>query len=160
LRESVGALRDAGFDVVLIDTAPSLGVSMAAALCCGDFVLSPIQLEAYSIQGIKKMVLTISNIRKVNPGLVFLGMMPSMVDSRNPRHKRHLVELEEAYPQLMIPAQIGLRSSVADALASRVPVWKIRKTAARAATKEIRNLANFIFDKVSASDLDIQRRIA
>lgn len=160
LRESVSALRDVGFDIVLIDTAPSLGISMASALMCGDFVLSPIQLEAYSMQGIKKMFLTIGNIRKVNPGLVFLGMMPSMVDSRNPRHKRHLIELEAAYPELMIPAQIGLRSSIADALASQVPVWKIRKTTARAAAKEVRNLAGFIFEKISASDLELQRRIA
>lgn len=145
---NIAALEQFGFDLVLIDTAPSLGVCMAAALYSADYVLSPIELEAYSIQGIKKMVTTIVNIRKSNRGLQFLGMMPSKVDARNPRHKRHLDELVQAYPELMIPASIGLRSSIADALASCIPVWKIKKTSARKAAKEVREAANFVYDKM------------
>jgi len=145
---NVKALAKCGFDVCLIDTAPSLGVSMAAALYAADYVLSPIELEAYSIQGIKKMVMAIANVRKANPGLKFLGMVPSKIDGRNPRHGRHLQELANAYPQLMIPAGIGLRSSIADALASGVPVWKIRKTAARKAAQEVRALAAHVFEKM------------
>jgi len=147
-RENIKALGSCGFDVCLIDTAPSLGVSLAAALIASDYVLSPIELEAYSIQGIKKMVTTIANVRKVNPGLKFLGMVPSKVDARNPRHSRHLDELVRAYPQLMIPTGIGLRSSIADALASGVPVWQIKKTAARKATHEIRALAAHVFSEM------------
>jgi chromosome partitioning protein len=147
-KRNIKVLDDCGFDVCLIDTAPSLGVSMAAALFAADYVFSPIELEAYSIQGIKKMVTTIVNIRKSNPGLQFLGMVPSKVDGRNPRHGRHLEELKHAYPQLMIPVGIGLRSSIADALASGVPVWKIKKTAARKAAQEVRALASHIFEKM------------
>jgi chromosome partitioning protein len=146
-RANIGSLAG-GFDVVLIDTAPSLGVTMAAALFAADFVLSPIELEAYSIQGIKKMVTTIANVRKTNKSLQFLGMMPSKVDARNPRHARHLGELERVYPQLMIPARIGLRSSIADALASGVPVWKIKKTTARKAAQEVRALASYVFERL------------
>lgn len=147
-RANVAALEDCGFDVVLIDTAPSLGVSLAAALVAADFVLSPIELEAYSIQGIKKMVTAIANVRKANPKLKFLGMVPSKVDGRNPRHGRHLEELERAYPQLLIPTGVGLRSSIADALASGLPVWKIRKTAARKAAKEVRALADYVYTQM------------
>lgn len=147
-KENIKALADCGFDVVLIDTAPALGVSLAAALYAADCVLSPIELEAYSIQGIKKMLTTIANVRKLNTKLKFLGMVPSKVDARNPRHVRHQDELRAAYPQLMIPASIGLRSSIADALASGVPVWKIKKTAARKATQEVRALAAYVFEKM------------
>jgi chromosome partitioning protein len=147
-RKNVKALAACGFDVCLIDTAPSLGNSMAAALFAADYVLSPIELEAYSIQGIKKMVTAIANVRKANPGLQFLGMVPSKVDSRNPRHGRHLDELVRAYPQLIIPIRIGLRSSIADALATCVPVWKIKKTAARKATQEVRALADHVLKKM------------
>ena len=147
-RDAIKALDAQSFDACLIDTAPSLGVGMAAALLAADYVLSPIELEAYSIQGIKQMVTTIAHLRKANPKLKFLGMVPSKVDARNPRHARHLEELERAYPQLMIPTGVGLRSSIADALASRVPVWKIKKTAARKATLEIRALAAHVFEKM------------
>ena len=125
--QNITALADSGFDVVLIDTPPALGVSLASALYAADCVMSPIELEAYSIQGIKKMLTTIANIRKLNTKLKFLGIVASKVDARNPRHVRHQDELKAAYPQLMIPGGIGLRSSIADALASGVPVWKIKK---------------------------------
>jgi chromosome partitioning protein len=147
-RKNMKALASCGFDVCLIDTAPSLGNSMAAALFAADFVLSPIELEAYSIQGIKKMVTAIANVRKSNPGLQFLGMVPSKVDNRNPRHGRHLDELVQAYPQLIIPTGISLRSSIADALATCVPVWKIKKTAARKAAQEVRALADHILKRM------------
>jgi chromosome partitioning protein len=48
----------------------------------------------------------------------------------------------------MIPGGIGLRSSIADALASGVPVWKIKKTAARKTTQEVRALAAYVFEKM------------
>jgi chromosome partitioning protein len=147
-KENIKALADSGFDVVLIDTAPALGVTLAAALYAADSVLSPIELEAYSIQGIKKMLTTISNVRKQNPKLKFLGMVASKVDGRNPRHIRHLAELQEAYPKMMVPTTVGLRSSIADALATGVPVWQIKKTAARKATQEVRALASFVFEKM------------
>ncbi|HBH7885301.1 TPA: ParA family protein [Vibrio parahaemolyticus] len=147
-RAGIASLAEQGFDVCLIDTAPSLGVSMAAALIAADYVLSPIELEAYSIQGIKKMNAAITNVRKANPKLQFLGMVPSKVDGRNPRHGRHLEQLQQAFPQLMLPTTIGLRSSIADALASGVPVWKIKKTAARKAAKEVRALADLVFTKM------------
>jgi chromosome partitioning protein len=147
-KDNIAALADCGFDVALIDTAPALGVTLAAALYSADSVLSPIELEVYSLQGIKKMLTTIANVRKLNTKLNFLGMVPSKVDARNPRHLRHHAELIEAYPQLMIPTGIGLRSSIADALASGVPVWKIKKTAARKASKEVRALAAYVYDKM------------
>ena len=148
LRAGINTLAEQGFDVCLIDTAPSLGVSLAAALIAADYVLSPIELEAYSIQGIEKMAAAITHIRQANPALQFLGIVPSKVDSRNPRHGRHLDQLREAYPRLIIPASIGLRNSIADALASRMPVWKIKKTAARKAAKEVRALADLVFEKM------------
>ncbi len=147
-KSNLEALSDCGFDMCLIDTPPSLGVGLAAALFAADFVLSPIELEVYSIQGIKLMVTTISNMRKANPKLKFLGMVPSKVDARNPRHGQHLKVLHTAYKDLMIPTVVGLRSSIADALATGVPVWKIKKTAARKATKEVRALASYVYQQM------------
>lgn len=147
-RQSLQNLAGQGFDLCLIDTAPSLGITMAVALMAGDFVLSPIELEAYSIQGIEKMLLAVNNIKKVNRRLSFLGMVPSKVDGRNPRHKRHLAELTAAYQKWIVPNHVGLRSSIADALASKRPVWTIKRTAARKAASEVQNLASDVFSKM------------
>ncbi len=147
-RASIGSIEANGFDVCLIDTAPSLGVAMASALLAADYVASPIELEVYALQGIRKMNATIAGLKQANPKLQFLGMIPSKVDGRNPRHERHLAELTAAFPTLIMPTPIGNRSSIADALASHCPVWEIKKTSARVAGREMLAMAQHIQDKM------------
>ncbi|HGJ8733229.1 TPA: ParA family protein [Neisseria gonorrhoeae] len=147
--QNIDKLKAGGqFDVCIIDTPPSLGNTLAAALAAGDYVLCPIELETYSLQGIKQMAATIGNIRKVNSKLAFLGILPSKVDMRNPRHKRHLEEIKMQYNEIVIPHIIGLRSSIADALSSSLPVWKIKKTAARKAAQEMKAVSNYVLNKM------------
>lgn len=102
-KSNIEALGKAGFNIILIDNAPSLGTTLAASLYAADSVISPIKPEYYSTAGIKKMLTVIANVRKINTKLQFLGMVPSMVDMRNPSHVQNLAELQEAYPKLMIP---------------------------------------------------------
>lgn len=147
LRAALAVLAES-FDVCLVDTAPSLGVAMTAALLAADYMLSPIEMEAYSLQGMKKMVAVVSNLRKENPRLRFLGMLPNMVDGRKQRHINNLEALRQAYPQLVLPISVGNRDSIAEALGEQMPVWKVRKTAARKATQEVRALADYVFTKM------------
>ena len=136
------------FDLCLIDTAPSLGVAMTAAILASDYMVSPIELEAYSLQGMRKMVAVISNLRKQNPKLKFLGMIPNKVDARKPRHISNLAALRAAYPQLILPFTVGLRDSIAQALGEKIPVWEIKKTAARKAAHEVKAMTDYIFKKM------------
>jgi chromosome partitioning protein len=148
LRASVVVLSEF-FDVCLIDTPPSLSVAMTAAVLTADYMLSPVEMEAYSLQGMKKMVAVIGNLRKQNPKLRFLGMVPNKVDARKPRHVKNLAALQQAYPKLVLPFRIGARDSIAEALGERkIPVWKIKKTAAREAAKEVRALTDYVFTKM------------
>ena len=147
LRASVAVL-DEFLDVCLIDTPPSLGVAMAAAVLSADYMLSPVEMEAYSLQGMKNMVAIVGNLRRQNPKLRFFGMVPNKVDARKPRHVNNLATLKKAYPQLVFPCSVGARDSIAEALGKRVPVWKIRKTAARQATREVRDLADCVLKKM------------
>lgn len=147
LRANIDALGEF-FDVLFIDTPPSLGVIMTAAIVVSDYMLSPLEMEAYSLQGIKKMVAVITNLRKQNPKLRFIGMVPNKVDRRKPRHVGNLTDIQTAYPQLVTPFSIGWRDSIAEALGEQMPVWKINKTAARIAVKEVRALAQYVFEKM------------
>ncbi|RIY39783.1 ParA family protein [Neopusillimonas maritima] len=139
------------FDLCVIDTAPGLGIAKAAALHVADAVLSPVEMEAYSIEGIKSTMVTVLNARKSNPKLSFLGILPSRVDTRSPRQKSNLDQVRQAHGALMAPLVIGLRSSIAEALAHGRPVWKLRKTSARAAGKEMRELGDYVLAKLGVN---------
>lgn len=144
LRSSLSTLRSSGVDVCLIDTAPTIGVRMVSALNSSDYALSPVKLEAFSLQGIKHMEATIRQARKTNPKLRFLGLLPTMFDRRNPRHRDLHHKLQEGYSKLLIPHSIGLRSSIEEAVATGVPVWEVRKTAAKKAAREVVAVAEYL----------------
>ncbi len=144
---AVDWLGEQGYDLCLIDTPPSLGKALTLALFVSEFVFSPIQLKVYSLNGIEKMNRVIGNMRQYNPDLKFLGMVPSMLDRRMRRQVENLEKLKASYPQLILP-EIRLRGCIDEAIEEGVPVWRIKKTSARAAAKEMRALADCVFEKM------------
>jgi len=136
------------FDLCVIDTAPGISIAVAAALNAADAVISPAEMESYSIEGIKDMIRVILNVRKSNSKLKFLGIVPSRVDRRDPRQVKHLEQLQETSSQFLAPITIHKRTTIADALARGEPVWKSRKTTARAAAVEMRALGEYVLNKM------------
>lgn len=154
-RASIAVLAEQGFKVCLIDTSPHLGKVMIAALAAADYVLSPIEVEIYSIIGIDKMLAILDNVKAgswpgipANPGMKFVGMVPCKINSSDPRHIENIKLLNESYPELIVPLQVGLRSSIAEALSIGVPVWQIKKTAARKAIAEVRAINEYVFSEI------------
>lgn len=139
----------AQFDFCLIDTAPALGLRMVAAVTAANYVISPIELEAYSTDGIASMLKTIYGIRqKLNPGLQFLGMLPSRVNAHSPAQKANLVDLLKSYPDLVVRKAITQRTSTGEAAGAKKPVWAIRKTSARDAGHEMKVVLAHIIEKM------------
>lgn len=137
------------FDVCFIDTAPNTNVPMLTAALVADFLLCPIEVETYSLEGVKLMAEVIGKLHGQNPGLEFLGMVPNRVDSRKPRHVANLDALRNSdFAELLAPIQIGSRDSIAESLGMKIPVWEIKKTAARVAVKEAKALGQYVFDKM------------
>lgn len=73
-----------GFDFVIIDCPPSLGLLSINALVSSDSVLIPIQSEYYALEGVSQLVQTIDLIKEgLNPDLEIEGVVMSMFDGRN-----------------------------------------------------------------------------
>ncbi|MCG7556055.1 ParA family protein [Pseudoalteromonas sp. Of11M-6] len=137
-------------DILLIDTAPSLGVKMTSALYVSDITYTPLDMEVFGINGLDLMLTTIRNVQKANPKLNFLGVIPSKINSRNPRQVANHNELAKAYPDLIAPLVISERTSIGDALHYGIPVWKVKKTSARAAGKEMKAFAAYVIENIES----------
>ena len=130
------------FDYCIIDTPPSVGVLQVAALSAADFVLSPVEMDEYSVEGVVDMLKTIIGVReRFNPGLVFLGMLPCRLQNTSPRQKAALANLLTHYAQYVFGLNEGLKTSVRqaipEALAQGVPVWQLKSSGAREAGAEM-----------------------
>jgi len=83
LAEALAPVREQ-FEVVLIDTPPSLGLLTLNALVAADSVLVPLQCEYLALEGLAKLTQTVDLVRGgLNPKLAIEGLVLTMYDVRN-----------------------------------------------------------------------------
>jgi len=124
---------DRCYHLVLIDTAPALGLRLTAALACADQVLVPLVPEPYAVDGVGTILAEIAAIAEhLNP-----AMRPTqfVLNQMNPQARQHRRIAEQVAGIVSVATPWLHRSvAVADALAERRPVWRSprsRKAAAQ-----------------------------
>lgn len=82
LRNAIQASGD-GYDVILIDCPPSLGLLTVNALTAADEVLIPIQCEYYALEGLSQLLKNVQLVTtNLNPSLKVGGVVLTMYDGR------------------------------------------------------------------------------
>lgn len=72
-----------GYDYVLIDCAPSLGLITLNSLVAANSVIIPIQCEYFALEGLGKLLNTIKSVQSIhNKDLDIEGLLLTMFDSR------------------------------------------------------------------------------
>mgnify|MGYP001809742338 FL=1 len=136
--------------LVIIDTPPTLGRRLIAALIAADAVVSPVALNGYSIQGITDLQKTIHMVvRRFNPGLENLGLLANMVNSRSATHGQMLGELRKVLGDKLLDVTLGHRVAISDAIDRGKPVWLgSRGESAQRAAHEMRCVCTAILEKL------------
>src|SRR5436189_1688921 len=106
LEKALAVARD-GYDYVLIDTPPSLGLLTINALVASNGIIVPVQCEYLSLRGLVQLQNTLGMIREhLNPHVEIEGILPTMYDTRT-LHSREAVEiLEENFGDLVYKTRI------------------------------------------------------
>jgi chromosome partitioning protein len=94
-----GALEElSGYDWVLLDCPPSLGVLTVAALTAADAVLIPLQCETLSHRGVGQLLDTVHDVRRfTNRDLEVWGVLPTLYDGRTKHARAVLENISESY---------------------------------------------------------------
>jgi chromosome partitioning protein len=102
------------YDIVLVDSPPSLGILTVNALtAASDGVIIPIQCEYLALEGLSQLMQTLRLVReRLNPQLRILGLLMTMFDSRTNLSQQVVDEVREHYPNLIfrtiIPRSVRL----------------------------------------------------
>jgi len=90
------ALQDqiTGYDYVIIDCPPNLGLLTVNGLVAANGVIIPVQTQYYAMKGLTNLVKVINAIRlKLNRNLRILGLLPTFYDGRTNLARDMLDEL-------------------------------------------------------------------
>lgn len=138
---------DGGYEFILLDCPPSLGLLTTNALSAADEILIPVALDYLTFRALKHLLTTVDTIqRKVNPRLKIGGFLPSMNHNRTAHDRDILEQLRAAFPdrvyQSIIPYSVRAKESVANgqSIFSYDPQSNVAE-AYRALAKEIVNHA-------------------
>ena len=83
LQKAINSVGDK-YDVVLIDTPPSLNVLTVNALAAANGVLVPVQCEYFALEGLSDLIQTLARVRTaMNPSLEIIGVVRTLYDGRN-----------------------------------------------------------------------------
>jgi chromosome partitioning protein len=87
-----------GYDWILLDCPPSLGVLTVAALTAADAVLIPLQCETLSHRGVGQLLDTVHDVKRfTNRSLAVWGVLPTLYDGRTNHAKAVLQNISESY---------------------------------------------------------------
>ena len=108
-----------GYDWVLLDCPPSLGVLTVAALTAANGVLIPLQCETLSHRGVGQLLDTVHDVRRfTNRSLVVWGVLPTLYDGRTNHARTVLENISEAYDLDVIEPPIPKTIKFAEAPAT------------------------------------------
>jgi len=73
-----------GYDYILIDCPPALGLLTINALVASHSIIIPLQSEFFALEGISSLINSVELIKEsFNPNLIIEGILLTMVDKRN-----------------------------------------------------------------------------
>jgi chromosome partitioning protein len=101
-----------GYDVVLLDCPPSLGLLTVNALVAADYALITAEAQYFALQGVEQAMQVVEVARdSLNPSLQLLGVLLNLADMRTVHSREALVSLRERFGEKVFDSVI--RSSIA-----------------------------------------------
>lgn len=121
LRQAIGTL--SGFDWVMLDCPPSLGLLTLNALVAADSVLVPLQTEFYALEGVSQITQTIERVKRaMNPGLELEGIALTMFDRRNNLSEAVAADVRQHFGAAVFDTAIPRNVRVSEAPSHGLPV--------------------------------------
>ena len=126
LREAVSAV-EAGYDFIVIDTPPSLGILTVNSLTACRHVVIPTQADMYSVQGLRQLGQTVDAVRKYcNSGLSVAGVLVTRYNGRTVIRREVSKLLEDVAGQLgcrLFEARVRECTAMIEAQATRTGLF-------------------------------------
>lgn len=142
LREALAPAQN-GYEFIVIDCPPALGLLTLNALVASDSVIIPIQCEYLALEGLTRMIDTLERIRGgMNPELRLEGILLTMVDPRMNLTRQVITDVRAHFPDDVFVAEVPRNVRLAEAPSFGKPIilYDLRSAGAQAYLKLMREV--------------------
>lgn len=120
-------LKGVGYDFVIIDCPPSLGLLTVNALTAADGVLIPVQAEYYALAGLDLIQETMQGVvENLNPALHTLGILLTFFDGRKSLNRDVANGVRERWGNLVFKTAIRDNVALAEAPSNGQSIFDYR----------------------------------
>ena len=110
------------YDIILIDTGPSLGLLTINALAAAESVLVPIQCEYYALEGLSQLLDVVHLVQaQINPALGIEGIVLTMYDGRTSLSRQVAKEVRRHFRGRVFTVTIPRNVRLAEAPSHGMP---------------------------------------
>ncbi len=132
-RESIlaGVLRQVSrdYDVIIIDSQPSLGLLTINALTAAHGVIIPLACEFFALRGVALLIDTVNKVQdRLNPSLQLDGILATMYDPRLLHDREVLERVVETFGEKVFETVIKRTVKLPDAQVAGVPILEYAPT--------------------------------
>lgn len=122
LRSALLPVRD-GYDFILIDCPPSLGIITLNALTAADTLLVPAQCEYYALEGLSQLMATVRTVKRLyNKKLDIEGVLLTMYDGRLNLTIQVVDEVKKFFPKKVYKTVVPRNVRISEAPSYGKPV--------------------------------------
>jgi chromosome partitioning protein len=145
LRRALADVSD-GYELILIDCPPSLGLLTVNALTAATGVVIPLECEYFALRGMALLLDTIEKVRKrLNPELRVEGILATMLDSRTLHSREVLGRVTDAFGDKLFQTLVHKTIRFAEAPVAGEPILTYAPKSNGA--DEYRNLAREVMSR-------------
>lgn len=123
------ATLDGRYDVIIIDTPPTLGLITVNALVAASHVLIPIQSSYYALEGTDDLLETIEKVKaRPNPGLKILGVLVTLHDRRTTLGREVYSQIRNVFGAVVFDTVISKSVRLEEAPAYKESIYDFAPT--------------------------------
>lgn len=116
------------YDIIFIDSPPSLEMLTLNGLAAADGILVPVQCEYYALEGLTDLMNTLRMVKKrINPNLEIFGVALTMFDGRTNFSTQVAQEVRRHFPGKVYANAIPRNVRLAEAPSHGLPVMAYDK---------------------------------